>query len=72
MIGGLPKLKTVGSRRTVQRHRRQRDAEPRASFHLHARGSADAKNRPVRTRILTNLARRAYRRPVTATTSRRR
>ena len=28
--GGLPKLKTVGIEGPVQRHRRQRDAEPRA------------------------------------------
>ena len=66
MIAGLPRLKTVVRRRPVQGHGHQRDAEPREDLRLQARPRPADESGLRAARSSTNLARRAYRRPVTA------
>ena len=61
---GMPRLRNGDHRGPVQRHRRQRDRVAAAAVRLHADDRPRRKRRAP-TQILSTVARRAFRRPVT-------
>ena len=61
---GMPRLRNGNHRRSVQRHRRQRHRVAQAAVRLHAEDRRRRKRRAP-NEILSTVARRAFRRPVT-------